>query len=67
MSSTMLRIATAFHGKTEGSVSARGWEGSRWGTTVQLQWKGHRAWDETTELHTYGAEEAMGEEYSKVT
>lgn len=37
MSNTTLRIATAFHRKTEGSVSARdgGQAGSRWSKAVQ--------------------------------
>lgn len=37
MSNTTLRIATAFHSKTEGSVSAHGgeWVGSRWSKAVQ--------------------------------
>lgn len=62
MSNTTLRIATAFHRKTEGSVSA--WIG--WGEAVDgvrlssPQWKGHRAWGRTRELQIHGVEGMVG-------
>lgn len=56
MSSTRLRVATAFHSKTEGSVSAHGgeWVGVGGVRLSSPQWKGHRAGDRPRELHTHG-------------